>query len=91
MAQGIHSFAASAVPFLRSTLRMSCGNPSYKSQLRLSPQSLRRPPPSPSKLSLKKPLQLLLSRPAGQAITHDEVGRFAATKSEKSKKYFLLR
>lgn len=44
MAQGIHSFAASAVPFLRSTLRMSCGNPSYKSQLRLSPQSLRRPP-----------------------------------------------
>lgn len=65
MAQGIHSFAASVVPFLRSTLRMSCGNRSYKSQLRLSPQSLRRPPQpiqTISKKTITAPPQ-----PAGRA------------------------
>lgn len=51
MAQGIHSFAAIMVPFLRLTLQMSCGNPSYKSQLKLTTKPVAVP--SPSKLSLK--------------------------------------
>lgn len=70
-------------------------NVMWESQLQITAETFTtepaEAPPSPSKLSRKKPLQLLLSRPASQAITHDEVGRFAATKSEKSKKHFLLR
>lgn len=67
MAQGIHSFAASAVPFLRSTLRMSCGNRSYKSQLRLSPQSLRRPPPPQPIQTISKKTITAPPQPAGRA------------------------
>lgn len=51
VAQGIHSFAAITAPFLRLTLQMSCGNPSYKSQLKLTTKPVAVP--SPSKLSLK--------------------------------------
>lgn len=51
VAQGIHSFAVILVPFLRLTLQMSCGNPSYKSQLKLTTKPVAVP--SPSKLSLK--------------------------------------
>lgn len=49
--QGIHSSAAIMVSFLRLTLQMSCGNLSYKSQLKLTTKPVVVP--GPSKLSLE--------------------------------------
>lgn len=51
VAQGIHSFAAIMASFLRLTLQMPCGNPSYKSQLKLTTKPVAVP--GPFKLSLK--------------------------------------
>lgn len=45
VAQGIYSFAAILVPFLRLTLQMSCGNPSYKSQLKTYHKACGSPQP----------------------------------------------
>lgn len=72
-------------------------NVMWESQLQITAETFTTEPaeapptPQPIQTISKKPLQLLLSRPAGQAITHNEVGRIAATKSEKSEKYFLPR
>lgn len=66
-------------------------NVMWESQLQITAEtSPQTPPPSPSKLSRKNPLQLLLGRPAKPSLTM-MLDVFLQRGPKKSKKHFLLR
>ncbi len=85
--QGIRSFAAFMFQFLRLTLQMSHGNPSNKSQLKLTTKPVVS---SPSKLSLKTISAAPSTAKLWLIIAHYKVGHTAETRSEKCNYFFVL-